>query len=127
MPISLLPAVAALLPSPKVYKLLYASRLADHGLPAQALQYCEHVCTALLRQEPAAHSVLARQVVRVSPGLLHPIQGVIPAQDLLGWEASSGFPVGGSGWQLRAACPGFAAKYSKANTSAGFLIPMDLG
>ncbi|NWY42161.1 SC16B protein, partial [Sylvia atricapilla] len=50
----------------QVYKLLYASRLADHGLPAQALQYCEHICTPLLRRDPAAHPALARQLVRVS-------------------------------------------------------------
>ncbi|NXC94130.1 SC16B protein, partial [Certhia familiaris] len=55
-----------LLPFQVVYKLLYASRLADHGLPAQALQYCEHISTVLLRQDPAAHPVLAQQVVRVS-------------------------------------------------------------
>lgn len=70
--------MAALFPSPKVYKLLYASRLAEHGLPAQALQYCEHISTVLLRQDPATHPVLARQVVRVSLDLLHPGQGVIP-------------------------------------------------
>ncbi|NXE90978.1 SC16B protein, partial [Menura novaehollandiae] len=55
-----------LLPFQVVYKLLYASRLADHGLPAQALQYCEQICTVLLRRGPAAHPVLAQQVVRVS-------------------------------------------------------------
>ncbi|XP_059334590.1 protein transport protein Sec16B [Ammospiza nelsoni] len=53
----------------QVYKLLYASRLADHGLPAQALQYCELVATALLRRDPAAHPVLARQVVRLAERL----------------------------------------------------------
>ncbi|XP_064576003.1 protein transport protein Sec16B [Zonotrichia leucophrys gambelii] len=53
----------------QVYKLLYASRLADHGLPAQALQYCELVATALLSRDPAAHPVLARQVVRLAERL----------------------------------------------------------
>lgn len=57
---------SALLPSPEVYKLLYASRLADYGLPAQALQYCEQIATALLDQDPASHPVLARQVMKVS-------------------------------------------------------------
>lgn len=52
--------------SPKVYKLLYASRLADHGLPAQALNYCEHIATVLLGQDPASHPVLAQQLVKVS-------------------------------------------------------------
>ncbi|NWZ96090.1 SC16B protein, partial [Nesospiza acunhae] len=58
-----------LLPFQVVYKLLYASRLADHGLPAQALQYCELVATALLRRDPAAHPVLAQQVVRLAERL----------------------------------------------------------
>ncbi|NWV74499.1 SC16B protein, partial [Dasyornis broadbenti] len=53
----------------QVYKLLYASYLADHGLPVQALQYCEHISTALLRQDPAAHPVLTRQVVRLAERL----------------------------------------------------------
>uniref|UniRef100_A0A8C3N8W9 Protein transport protein sec16 n=1 Tax=Geospiza parvula TaxID=87175 RepID=A0A8C3N8W9_GEOPR len=53
----------------QVYKLLYASRLADHGLPAQALQYCELVATTLLRCDPAAHPVLAQQVVRLAERL----------------------------------------------------------
>lgn len=56
----------ALLPSPEVYKLLYASRLADYGLPAQALQYCEQIATTLLGQDPASHPVLAQQVMKVS-------------------------------------------------------------
>ncbi|NWT70118.1 SC16B protein, partial [Prunella himalayana] len=87
---------AFLLPFQVVYKLLYASRLADHGLPAQALQYCELIGTALLRRGPAAHPVLAQQVVRVSLHLLHPNQGVIPAQDLLGreWLAALSSPPG---------------------------------
>lgn len=69
-------------PFPKVYKLLYASRLADHGLPAQALQYCEHICTALLRRDPAMHPALARQLLRVSLHLCIP-----PVHHtLLGWE-----------------------------------------
>ncbi|NXI18552.1 SC16B protein, partial [Irena cyanogastra] len=53
----------------QVYKLLYASRLADHGLPAQALQYCEHIATMLLHQDPATHPVLALQVVRLAERL----------------------------------------------------------
>ncbi|NXY11142.1 SC16B protein, partial [Pteruthius melanotis] len=67
----------------QVYKLLYASRLADHGLPAQALQYCEHVCTALLRRDPAAHPVLARQVVRLAERLKlsDPLLLEMPEQD----------------------------------------------
>lgn len=52
--------------SPKVYKLLYASRLADHGLPAQALLYCEQIATVLLQQDPTSHPVLAQQLTKVS-------------------------------------------------------------
>ncbi|NWX77590.1 SC16B protein, partial [Alca torda] len=50
----------------QVYKLLYASRLADYGLPAQALQYCEQIATTLLDQDLASHPVLAQQVMKVS-------------------------------------------------------------
>ncbi|NWH36695.1 SC16B protein, partial [Chloropsis hardwickii] len=53
----------------QVYKLLYACRLADHGLPAPALQYCEHIAGALLRHHPAAHPALARQVLRLAERL----------------------------------------------------------
>ncbi|XP_041889877.1 protein transport protein Sec16B-like [Corvus kubaryi] len=67
----------------QVYKLLYASRLADHGLPAQALQYCEHIGTALLRRDPAAHPVLAWQVVRLAERLKlsDPLLLEMPEQD----------------------------------------------
>ncbi|XP_041276050.1 protein transport protein Sec16B-like [Onychostruthus taczanowskii] len=67
----------------QVYKLLYASRLADHGLPAQALQYCELVGTALLRHDPAAHPVLAQQVVRLAERLklCDPLLLEIPEQE----------------------------------------------
>ncbi|NXG70343.1 SC16B protein, partial [Baryphthengus martii] len=53
----------------QVYKLLYASRLADHGLPAQALQYCEQIATALLGQDLASHPVLAQQVMKLAERL----------------------------------------------------------
>ncbi|XP_030311526.1 protein transport protein Sec16B isoform X2 [Calypte anna] len=53
----------------QVYKLLYASRLADHGLPAQALQYCEQIATALLGQGLARHPVLAQQVMKLAERL----------------------------------------------------------
>ncbi|NXO36579.1 SC16B protein, partial [Locustella ochotensis] len=67
----------------QVYKLLYASRLADHGLPAQALQYCEHLSAALLRRGPAAHPVLARQVLRLAERLKlsDPLLLEMPEQD----------------------------------------------
>ncbi|NXL38417.1 SC16B protein, partial [Glaucidium brasilianum] len=53
----------------QAYKLLYASRLADYGLPAQALQYCEQIATALLGQDLASHPVLAQQVMKLAERL----------------------------------------------------------
>uniref|UniRef100_A0A8D2PGK7 Protein transport protein sec16 n=1 Tax=Zosterops lateralis melanops TaxID=1220523 RepID=A0A8D2PGK7_ZOSLA len=67
----------------QVYKLLYAARLAEHGLPAQALQYCEHICTALLRRDPAAHPALARQLLTLAERLKlsDPLLLEMPEQD----------------------------------------------
>lgn len=50
----------------QVYKLLYASRLADYGLASQALHYCEAVGTALLSQEESRHPVLLVELIKVS-------------------------------------------------------------
>lgn len=58
------------IPSFQVYKLLYASRLLDCGLPSQAFHYCELVGRALLRQaEP--HAVLTAELIKLSDGLRH--------------------------------------------------------
>ncbi|NXC41083.1 SC16B protein, partial [Penelope pileata] len=67
----------------QVYKLLYASRLADHGLPAQALLYCEHIATTLLGQDPAVHPVLAQQVTKLAERLKlsDPLLLELPEQD----------------------------------------------
>uniref|UniRef100_A0A8B9DF98 Protein transport protein sec16 n=1 Tax=Anser cygnoides TaxID=8845 RepID=A0A8B9DF98_ANSCY len=67
----------------QVYKLLYASRLADHGLPAQALNYCEHIATVLLGQDPASHPVLAQQLVKLAERLklCDPLLLEMPEQD----------------------------------------------
>ncbi|XP_009574803.1 PREDICTED: protein transport protein Sec16B, partial [Fulmarus glacialis] len=67
----------------QVYKLLYASRLADYGLPAQALQYCEQIATALLGQDPASHPVLAQQVMKLAERLKlsDPLLLEMPEQD----------------------------------------------
>ncbi|NXI94671.1 SC16B protein, partial [Psophia crepitans] len=67
----------------QVYKLLYASRLADYGLPAQALQYCEQITTVLLGQEPASHPVLAQQVMKLAERLKFsdPLFMEMPEQD----------------------------------------------
>ncbi|NWS58671.1 SC16B protein, partial [Chunga burmeisteri] len=67
----------------QAYKLLYASRLADHGLPAQALQYCEQIATALLGQDLASHPVLAQQVMKLAERLKlsDPLLLEMPEQD----------------------------------------------
>ncbi|NXG25322.1 SC16B protein, partial [Grallaria varia] len=67
----------------QVYKLLYASRLADHGLPAQALQYCEQISMVLLHQDATTHPVLARQVVKLAEQLKlsDPLLLEMPEQD----------------------------------------------
>uniref|UniRef100_A0A8C8RCU6 Protein transport protein sec16 n=1 Tax=Pelusios castaneus TaxID=367368 RepID=A0A8C8RCU6_9SAUR len=53
----------------QVYKLLYASRLADYGLTSQALHYCEGIGTALLDQTGASHPVLCEQVIELAEQL----------------------------------------------------------
>ncbi|NXY47094.1 SC16B protein, partial [Ceuthmochares aereus] len=67
----------------QMYKLLYASRLADHGLPALALLYCEQIATALLGQDPASHPVLAQQVMKLAERLKlsDPLLLEMPEQD----------------------------------------------
>ncbi|XP_075365318.1 protein transport protein Sec16B [Mycteria americana] len=67
----------------QVYKLIYASRLADYGLPAQALQYCEQIATALLGQDPASHPILAQQVMKLAERLKlsDPLLLEMPEQD----------------------------------------------
>ncbi|XP_067156685.1 protein transport protein Sec16B isoform X2 [Apteryx mantelli] len=73
----------AFLLSFQVYKLIYASRLADYGLPAQALHYCEKIATVLLGQGPASHPVLARQVMELAERLKlsDPLLLEMPDQD----------------------------------------------
>ncbi|NXF56967.1 SC16B protein, partial [Ciccaba nigrolineata] len=67
----------------QAYKLLYASRLADYGLPAQALQYCEQIATAILGQDLASHPVLAQQVMKLAERLKlsDPLLLEMPEQD----------------------------------------------
>ncbi|XP_055965590.1 protein transport protein Sec16B-like, partial [Sorex fumeus] len=59
----------ASIPSFQAYKLLYAARLADHGLASRALRYCEAVGAALLARGGAAHPVLAAELVRLAERL----------------------------------------------------------
>ncbi|OXB84300.1 UNVERIFIED_CONTAM: hypothetical protein H355_007183 [Colinus virginianus] len=67
----------------QVYKLLYASRLADHGLPAQALLYCEQIATVLLQHDPASHPILAQQLTKLAERLklCDPLLLEMPEQD----------------------------------------------
>lgn len=52
--------------SSQVYKLLYASRLADYGLASQALHYCEAIGAAVLSQGQSSHPVLLVELIKVS-------------------------------------------------------------
>ncbi|XP_041861766.1 protein transport protein Sec16B [Melanotaenia boesemani] len=61
-------AKSFLIPSFQVYKLLYASRLLDLGLPSQAFHYCEVVGEAVLRQSQPC-SVLTAELVKLSDRL----------------------------------------------------------
>ncbi|NXD15267.1 SC16B protein, partial [Nothocercus nigrocapillus] len=67
----------------QVYKLIYASRLADYGLTAQALHYCEKIATAVLEQGPASHPALTRQVMELAERLRFsdPLLLEMPDQD----------------------------------------------
>ncbi|KFO30673.1 Protein transport protein Sec16B [Fukomys damarensis] len=57
------------IPSFQVYKLLYASRLADYGLASQALHYCEAVGTAVLSQGESSHPVLLVELIKLAERL----------------------------------------------------------
>ncbi|KAF0881000.1 SC16B protein, partial [Crocuta crocuta] len=57
------------IPSFQVYKLLYASRLADFGLTSQALHYCEAIGTALLSQGESNHPVLLVELIKLAEKL----------------------------------------------------------
>lgn len=108
-----------------MYKLLYASRLADYGLPAQALQYCEQIATVLLGQDMASHPILAQQVMKVS--LILPC---ILAGTRCRRKHPWGFPwlgVLGSSEHPPRVCCLVCAEYSEANASMQSLIPTDLG
>ncbi|XP_054836017.1 protein transport protein Sec16B isoform X2 [Eublepharis macularius] len=59
----------AFLPSFQVYKLIYATRLADYGLTAQALHYCEGAGMALLAQNENINPVLLEQVIKLAERL----------------------------------------------------------
>ncbi|XP_021538541.1 protein transport protein Sec16B [Neomonachus schauinslandi] len=57
------------IPSFQVYKLLYASRLADYGLASQALHYCEAIGAALLSQKESNHPVLLGELIKLAERL----------------------------------------------------------
>ncbi|XP_029473750.1 protein transport protein Sec16B-like isoform X2 [Rhinatrema bivittatum] len=57
------------IPPFQVYKLLYASRLADYGLPSQALHYCEVIGSALQDQASVGHPVLFAELLKLAERL----------------------------------------------------------
>ncbi|XP_008046169.1 protein transport protein Sec16B [Carlito syrichta] len=57
------------IPSFQVYKLLYASRLADCGLVSQALHYCEAIGAAVLNEGESGHSVLLGELIKLAEKL----------------------------------------------------------
>ncbi|XP_073903474.1 protein transport protein Sec16B isoform X4 [Castor canadensis] len=57
------------IPSFQVYKLLYASRLADYGLVSQALHYCEVIGAAVLSQGESSHPVLLVELIKLAEKL----------------------------------------------------------
>uniref|UniRef100_G1RZY7 Protein transport protein sec16 n=1 Tax=Nomascus leucogenys TaxID=61853 RepID=G1RZY7_NOMLE len=57
------------IPSFQVYKLLYASRLADYGLVSQALHYCEAIGAAILSQGESSHPVLLVELIKLAEKL----------------------------------------------------------
>uniref|UniRef100_A0A8C8Z1H5 Protein transport protein sec16 n=1 Tax=Prolemur simus TaxID=1328070 RepID=A0A8C8Z1H5_PROSS len=57
------------IPSFQVYKLLYASRLADYGLVSQALHYCEAIGVAVLSQGESSHPVLLVELIKLAEKL----------------------------------------------------------
>ncbi|KAM4860743.1 protein transport protein Sec16B [Thomomys bottae] len=57
------------IPSFQVYKLLYASRLADYGLVSQALHYCEAIGAAVLSQAESSHPVLLVELIKLADKL----------------------------------------------------------
>ncbi|XP_048338477.1 protein transport protein Sec16B [Sphaerodactylus townsendi] len=59
----------AFIPSFQMYKLIYAARLVDYGLTAQALHYCEGAGMALLAQNGNTNPVLLQQVIQLAERL----------------------------------------------------------
>ncbi|MBZ3887469.1 Protein transport protein Sec16B [Sciurus carolinensis] len=59
----------AFIPSFQVYKLLYASRLADYGLASQALHYCEAIGAAVLSQGGSIPPVLLAELIKLAEKL----------------------------------------------------------
>ncbi|XP_015281194.1 PREDICTED: protein transport protein Sec16B [Gekko japonicus] len=65
----LLGSPKAFIPPFQVYKLIYATRLVDYGLTAQALHYCEGAGMALLAQNGNTNPVLLEQVIKLAERL----------------------------------------------------------
>ncbi|CAI9592798.1 unnamed protein product [Staurois parvus] len=54
------------LPNIQVYKFIYACRLAEHGLSAQAFHYCEVIAKTILKHPSYYSSVLVSQLLEVT-------------------------------------------------------------
>lgn len=52
--------------SAQVYKFIYACRLAEHGLSAQAFQYCEVIAKTILKHPSYYSPVLVSQLLEVT-------------------------------------------------------------
>ncbi|OCT65295.1 protein transport protein Sec16A isoform X2 [Xenopus laevis] len=57
------------LPNIQVYKFIYACRLAEHGLSAQAFHYCEVISKTILKHPSCYSPVLVSQLLEVSSHL----------------------------------------------------------
>ncbi|KAG8447520.1 hypothetical protein GDO86_014863 [Hymenochirus boettgeri] len=57
------------LPNIQVFKFIYACRLAEHGLSAQAFHYCEVISKTILRHPSCYSPVLISQLLKVSSHL----------------------------------------------------------
>ncbi|XP_077969364.1 uncharacterized protein LOC120345146 isoform X5 [Styela clava] len=62
---------ATVLPTFQLYKFIYACKLAEYGLIAQALHYCERIAKSVCRSPTSYSFTLVNQLVNVSDQLRH--------------------------------------------------------
>uniref|UniRef100_A0A8D0H2T1 SEC16 homolog B, endoplasmic reticulum export factor n=1 Tax=Sphenodon punctatus TaxID=8508 RepID=A0A8D0H2T1_SPHPU len=82
----------AFIPAFQMYKLLYASRLADYGLPSQALHYCEGIGITLLAQGQSSYPVLLEQVIKVGLGTSSGLFWLWLGHSCGGWGSNHALP-----------------------------------